>query len=135
MKTSILLITFLCGVYCELYTTEQQVFMKNFVKICQEATNTTTPMLQDFAKRKYSNDDVLKHFMFCFYKGLGIMKEDGSVDKEAFIKLSESLKDSAKTAAITCLDKRGANGPETAFVIAKCYLQGLPENEDASVIL
>nr|XP_022914635.1 uncharacterized protein LOC111425070 [Onthophagus taurus] len=134
MKYLILLILF--GVVVgKLYTPQTEALFKNIIIKCEKEANIERALIVDFMNKKFSDDDVLKHFLFCFYLQLGFIRQDGTVNKEAVINFDDNLIGDSKAANAACSNIKGGNGLESAYLLAKCYMVGLPKHEFAGVEL
>nr|XP_022914522.1 uncharacterized protein LOC111424978 [Onthophagus taurus] len=134
MISLILLILF--GVVVgKFYTPQTQALLKNVIIKCEKEVNIERTLIIDFMNKKFSDDDVLKHFLFCSYLKLGFIKQDGTINKEAVINFGDNLIGDSKAASAACSNIQGGNGLESAYLFAKCYMDGLPKEEFAGVEL
>nr|XP_022913524.1 uncharacterized protein LOC111424235 [Onthophagus taurus] len=132
---SLILLTLFGVVVSKLYTPQTEALFKNVIIKCEKEANIERTLIIDLMNKKIADDDVLKHFLFCCYLQLGLMRQDGTLNKEAMINFGDNFIGDAKVAFAACSNTKGGNGLETAYLFSKCYMDGLPKQEFPGVEL
>nr|XP_022918618.1 general odorant-binding protein 56d-like [Onthophagus taurus] len=111
----------------EAITADEITRLRTISTECETSSKVAREKLTDMRKHKHFDDDDqhLKDYMFCVFKKIHWMNEDGTVDAEHLKKDVHRSTDSL-IAMRHCKETKGSNGPELAYNIYKCYLQHLP---------
>ncbi|XP_018565060.1 B1 protein-like [Anoplophora glabripennis] len=109
----------------ELSTTQIQVIM-NHHKECKAETNIDDSLASGVLAGNFSDDPVLKQYLFCMNKRLGILNDSGEIQKDAMKeKLGKLITDEAKIEELTNSCSVEKSSPEdTALELTKCIYQG-----------
>nr|XP_022913630.1 uncharacterized protein LOC111424327 [Onthophagus taurus] len=127
MKYLIVLVAVIAAAIAdEAITADEIAKLRTISTECETTSKVAHEKITDMRKNKHFDDDDqhLKDYLFCMFKKIHWMNEDGTVDEEHLKKDVHRNTDSL-TAMRQCKGKTG-NGPELAYNIYKCYLQHLP---------
>lgn len=73
------------------------------------------------------NDAKLNEFVFCVFKRIGVLGEDGSIHKDVGVaKVEEENKEKVGKAIDACSGTTGADNAEKAWNFWKCYREQRP---------
>ncbi|KAF9410492.1 hypothetical protein HW555_010445 [Spodoptera exigua] len=93
---------------------------------CIKETGVKNELLEEAKKGIISEDPAFKAFTYCFFKKIGIVGEDGVLNRDvAIAKLPSGVdKSEAEKLLDSCKSKTGKDAVDTVFEIFKCYQQG-----------
>nr|XP_022914895.1 uncharacterized protein LOC111425208 [Onthophagus taurus] len=108
-----------------LYTKEQIETTNAILNGCVEVTKIKPEKIEDMKNRIFDEDQTAKEYILCIYKKFRFIEEDGTINKGNLRKFfgQHAL---AGATLDKCIDEKGDSPAATTYLIAKCYIQGLP---------
>uniref|UniRef100_A0A3S8S8U2 Odorant-binding protein 13 n=2 Tax=Holotrichia TaxID=33393 RepID=A0A3S8S8U2_HOLOL len=111
-------------------TAKEEEKIKEFAKECRTSSGIEREKLEKLRNGDIEDDPKVKDFISCLFKKLSLQKSDGNIDQDIFkSKLSSKLTEAEKETIINdCINLKGSNDSETAFLLYKCYRSKTPSH-------
>ncbi|XP_022835115.1 B1 protein-like [Spodoptera litura] len=93
---------------------------------CIKESGVKSDVLAEAKKGNLGDDPAFKEFTYCFFKKVGIVGEDGKLNRDVAIAKLPSGVDKAEAEKLldSCKSKTGKDAVETVYEIFKCYQHG-----------
>lgn len=99
--------------------------------MCLAETKVDPAVVQNARKGQFSDDPLLKKFVFCFLKRAQLVNSKGHLKEDVL--LAKLPKDSNPIAVRViielCKSQRGVDAADTAFVLYKCFYKATPDHK------
>ncbi|KAG5866417.1 hypothetical protein JTB14_022978 [Gonioctena quinquepunctata] len=128
MNSLVFLVVLVCS--CWAQTPEQAEKLKKHHAECSKQITIDPQLVAKAKKGDFSNEQVLKDYLFCVAKKEGLINDKGDIQKDYLLK--NTLKAAgnevdAKKLLDTCAVQQ-KNGPETTLHVVKCYYEKSPQH-------
>ncbi|KAG5866419.1 hypothetical protein JTB14_022980 [Gonioctena quinquepunctata] len=128
MNSLVFLVVLVCS--CWAQTPEQVENLKRHNEECSKQI-TIDPQLVDNARQgKFSEEQVLKDYLFCVAKKAGFFSDKGDLQKDILLaqtSFAAGNDNDAKKLVDACAVQQN-NGPDTTLHVARCYYEKSPQH-------